>query len=60
MYACVRVSDPLELELQVCAATWVLVIESKTSGRAVFLTTELSLQPPIIAILKVQNHPQRV
>ena len=35
MYVSVRISDPLELELQVCAAMWVLGVEPGTFGRAV-------------------------
>ena len=34
MYVCGRVSDPLELELQLEAAIWVLGIEHRSSGRA--------------------------
>jgi hypothetical protein len=33
MYVCLRMLDPLELELKLLAAMWVLQIEPRSSGR---------------------------
>jgi hypothetical protein len=53
IYVCLRVSDPLELELQLWASMWMLGIEQESSARGLNHWAISPAPPPFFAYMYV-------